>query len=73
MRSAHHQRAETDAPRPAGPRRPLVRRRSPPADAPLPQRLESDLSPDRPVAAGELDAIERLLGEDLRAFLAATH
>jgi hypothetical protein len=31
--------------------------------------VESDLSPERPVSNRELDALERLLGEELRAFL----
>ncbi len=51
------------------PPRPRVRRR-PQAEAPLSQRVESDLTAEAPVSEAELAAIERLLGEDLAAFLA---
>jgi hypothetical protein len=52
--------------------RPLIRRRRQ-ADASLPQRVESDLSTYAPVGEAELDAIERLLGDDLAGYLAALH
>jgi hypothetical protein len=45
----------------------------PQADAPLPERVQSDLTADAPVGEAELVAIERLLGENLAAFLAALH
>jgi hypothetical protein len=41
------------------------------ADAPLPQCVESDLSPGAPIGESELTAIERILSQDLAAFLAA--
>jgi hypothetical protein len=40
-------------------------------EEPIAQGVVSDLAPERPVSAGELDAIERLLGEALGAFLSA--
>jgi hypothetical protein len=39
----------------------------------LPQSLESDLGPGLAVTDAELDAIERLLGDDLRTLLGARH
>ena len=57
---------------PLSPTRPWVRRaQRAPQD--LPQRLESDLGSALPVTEAELDAIEQLLGADLRAFLGARH
>jgi hypothetical protein len=50
-----------------------VRPRARNGGEPLPQSLTSDLDPARPTTEAELDAIDRLLGEDLRAFLAALH
>ena len=57
---------------PLSPPRSWVRRaqRAPPD---LPHRLESDLGPNLPVTDAELDAIEQLLGANLRAFLGAPH
>jgi hypothetical protein len=46
-----------------------VRRPARPS-AELPQKLESDLSSDMSVTEAELDAIERLLGEEWRRLLA---
>jgi len=47
----------------------MVRKRQidiqPPASRRFAQELESDLACERPVTEAELDAIERLLGDDL--------
>ena len=48
-------------------------RRQPRPEAPLVQHLVNDLGLDLPVTEAELDAIEQLLGADLRAFLGARH
>lgn len=48
----------------------LSRKRPLPPETP-PQRVVSDLAPDMPVSEAELDALERLLGNDLAAFLGA--
>ena len=55
---------------PIAPRRPLVRR-APRAPQELSMQVECDLAPDAPVTEAELDAIERLLGDDLNSFLRA--
>jgi hypothetical protein len=59
------------ATRASAPRRPWVRPRAPRVGEPLPQSLASDLEPARPISEAELDAIDRLLGDSLRDFLAA--
>ncbi len=48
----------------------LSRKRPLPPEAPAPE-LVSDLAPGMPVGEAELDAVERLLGDDLAAFLGA--
>ena len=55
------------------PARAVSVRRQPRPDAPLVQHLVNDLGSALPVTEAELDAIEQLLGADLRAFLGARH
>lgn len=66
---AHKPRASSALPE----RRPCVRCFARAAPRDVPQHLQSDLGADRLVTEAELDAIERLLGDELRAFLGPLH